>query len=220
MLSVLLGTILYFLVFGFFWKGDEYILLSAKHINTFLWLLIAISGSLLLRVKAEQFRSGLQLYSATFLIVMVIIVCRITFAPDRLMNILFPPILFLVVLRQLYYLIKAKDKATQIDKALGWVAMAIYLIAFGFAFIGYTFVALLILVWWYFLLAAWLTILCITDLLSRYKEKSVRLTKNKPRLSSSSLRRYSSACPRFSVCFLPAIPSVLSLAAFCSASAW
>ena len=171
MLSVLLGTILYFLVFGFFWKGDEYVLLSAKHINTFLWLLIAISGSLLLRVKAEQFRSGLQLYSATFLIVMVIIVCRITFAPDRLMNILFPPILFLVVLRQLYYLIKAKDKATQIDKALGWVAMAIYLIAFGFAFIGYTFVALLILVWWYFLLAAWLTILCITDLLSRYKEK-------------------------------------------------
>ena len=31
--------------------------------------------------------------------------------------------------------------------------------------------ALLILVWWYFLLAAWLTVVCILDLMSRFKER-------------------------------------------------
>jgi len=171
LLSILIGTILYFLVVGFFWRGDEYVQLSAKHINTFLWLLIAISGSLLLRVKADQLRHGLQLYSPTFMVALMIIICRITFIPDRLMTLLFPPVLFLIVLRQLFFCIRERGKATSIDSTFGWASLAIYLIAFVFAFIGYTFVALLILIWWYFQLAALLTIVCISDLLSRYKQR-------------------------------------------------
>ncbi len=169
--SILVGTILYFLVLGSLWGGDEYFQLGVRHINTFLWLLIAISGSLLLRVKTDQIKQGFKLYSPTILIALTIIICRITFVPDKLMNLLFPPILFLIVLRQLYYCIKSKGKATSIDSTLGWVSLAIYLVAFVFAFMGYTFVALLILVWWYFQLAVLLTILCVSDLLSRYKER-------------------------------------------------
>ena len=169
--SILTGTILYFLVFGFLWGGDEYFQMGVRHINTFLWLLIAISSSLLLRVRPDQFKSCLQLYSPTFLIVLVIIICRITFIPDKLMVLLFPPILFLVVLRQLFFCIRNSGKATPIDSTLGWVSLAIYFIAFTFSFFGYTFVALLILVWWYFLLAAWLTVVCISDLMNRYKHR-------------------------------------------------
>ena len=51
------------------------------------------------------------------------------------------------------------------------MSLAVYLVAFVFAFFGYTFVALLILVWWYFLLAAWLTVVCIFDLMGRYKKR-------------------------------------------------
>ena len=170
-ISILVGTIAYFLVFGFSLYGDEYINLSVEHINTFLWLLIAISSSLLLRVKPDQFRQGFMLYSATFLVVLMIISCRITFMPDKLMVLLFPPILLLVVIWQLCCCIWVSSKATSIDRTLGWGALAVYLVAFVFAFLGYTFVALLILVWWYFLLAAWLTVVCILDLMSRYKER-------------------------------------------------
>ena len=170
-ISILTGTMVYFLLFGFFWKGDEYMLLSVKHVNTFLWLLIAISGSLLLRVKPDQFRQGFLLYSATFLVVLMIIACRITFMPDKLMVLLFPPVLFLIVVWQLFCCIKLSRGATSVDRTLGWVSLAIYLVAFVFAFLGYTFVALLILVWWYFLLAAWLTVVCILDLMGRYKQR-------------------------------------------------
>ncbi len=173
-ISILTGTIVYFLVFGFSLyglSGDEYIYLGVKHVNTFLWLLIAISGSLLLRVKPDQFRPGFLLYSATFLIVLVIISCRITFMPDKLMVFLFPPILFLVVVWQLFCCIKVNGKAASIDSTLGWVSLAVYFGAFVFAFLGYTFVALLILVWWYFLLAAWLTVFCLLDLMSQYKQR-------------------------------------------------
>ena len=170
-ISILVGTVFYFLVLGFSMGGDEYIELGTKHVNTFLWLLIAISGSLLLRVKPEQFRQGFLLYSATFIIVLVIIACRITFMPDKLMVILFPPVLLLIVVWQLCCCIWVSGKATSIDSTLGWVSLAVYLISFVAAFLGYTFVALLILVWWYFLLALWLTVVCVVDLLDRYKER-------------------------------------------------
>ena len=168
--SVLAGTVLYFLLLGFGVHGNEYIELGARHINTFLWLLIAITGSLLLRVKREQIHPSLRLYIPSFIIAIFIIVCRITFVPDRLMNFLFPPILAFAVLRQLFFCIRESGKATAIDSILGWASLAIYLVSFVFSFLGYTFVALLILVWWYFQLAVLLTIVCVTDLLGRYRE--------------------------------------------------
>lgn len=149
-ISILMGTIAYFLMFGFSLYGDEYINLGVRHVNTFLWLLIAISGSLLLRVKPDQFRQGFLLYSATFLVVLMIIACRITFMSDKLMVFLFPPILLLIVVWQLCCCIWLGSRATPIDRTLGWVSLAVYFVAFVFAFLGYTFVALLILVWWYF----------------------------------------------------------------------
>ena len=171
--SILAGTILYFLVIGFSAAvdDDEYIQMGVKHINTFLWLLIAISGSLLLRVKPEQIRNDISLYTPTFFIAIIIILCRNAFVPDKLMVLLFPPLLLLVVLRQLFYCIRESGKATPIDSTLGWVSLAIYLIAFVASFMGYTFVALLILIWWYFQLAVLLTIVCIADLISRYKAR-------------------------------------------------
>ena len=170
-ISILVGTIVYFLVFGFSLYGDEYINMGVEHINTFLWLLIAISCSLLLRVKPDQFRQGFLLFSATVLIALVIISCRVTFMPDKMMVLLFPPILLLTVVWQLVCCIWIGRKATSVDSTLGWLSLAIYLVAFVFAFLGYTFVALLILVWWYFLLAAWLTVVCILDLMSRFKQR-------------------------------------------------
>ena len=169
--SIFLGTIVYYLVVGITLHGDDYVMLSTKHVNTLLWLLIAITGSLMLRVKPDQIRNSFRLYIPTFLIAIVIIACRVTFVPDRLMNFMFPPILFLIVLRQLFFCIRESGKATPIDSTLGWISLAIYLIAFGFAFFGYTFAALLVLIWWYFQLAMLLSIVCIADLMSRYKEK-------------------------------------------------
>ena len=171
LLSMLFGTIIYFLVLGFSLQGDGFVDLGARHINTFLWLLIAISGSLLLRVKAEQIRHCLRLYIPTILIGLFIIVCRISFVPDSFLNFLLPPILVIAILRQLFFSIRESSKSTSIDSVLGWISLSIYVIAFAFSFFGYIFVALLILVWWYFQLAALLSIFCLEDLAERYKAR-------------------------------------------------
>ena len=169
--SVLLGTFLYFLVFGYFWGGDEYVQLGVKHINTFLWLLMAIVGSLLLRLKPEQIRNSIWLYTPAIMVAFVVIACRAIFIPDRMINLLFPPFLLVIVIRQLVFSIHVNGKASSIDSTMGWASLAIYLIAFALAFFGYTFAALLVLVWWYFQLAILLTIICVADLLNTYKER-------------------------------------------------
>ena len=169
--SILVGTFLYFVGLGFSVGVDsnEYVRLSARHINTLLWLLFVIIGSLMLRVKKEQIHSSIRLYIPTFLMAVIIIVCRNCFVPDTLMNYLFPPILAFAVIRQLFFCIRESGRATPVDSGLGWTSLIIYLVAFAFSFMGYTFVALLILIWWYFQLAVLLTIVCLSDLLSRYK---------------------------------------------------
>ena len=169
--SLLIGTLIYVLAFRYAWTGYEYLHMGVKNINTFLWLLIAITGSLLVRVKPNQIKQSIWLYSPAFFIAFVIIFCRNTFIPDSLMVLIFPPIMLLVIIRQLLFCISKRNQSTSIDRKLGWISLIIYIAAFVFAFLGYTFVCLLVLIWWYFQLALLLAILSLSDLLDRFKEK-------------------------------------------------
>ena len=169
LLAVLIGTILYFLVFDNFGSGSDYVRVGVKNLNTFLWLLIAISGSLLLRINSEQLRKVGRIYIPTLMTSFAIILLRNTFVPDIVLNILLPPILLIAVLWQLSVCFRVKGYAERTDSILGWVSLSIYVVALLISFFGYCFAALQYLVCWYFLLAALLTIFCISDLLGQFK---------------------------------------------------
>lgn len=171
--ALLVGTILYFLLFGYFWEGSEYVRVGVKNFNTFLWLLTAISASLLLRVDEQQIRHGVGLYLPTCILTLVIVICRNTFIPDILLNMIFTPILLLTVFAQLTACTVQRGKVSRMDAILGWVSLATYIIVLVVAFFGYTFAALIYLMWWYFLFAALLTVLCVSDLADRYKDTRV-----------------------------------------------
>ena len=175
LLSILVGTICYILFFSNMWIDYEYIQMGISNINTFLWLLIAFAGSILLRVKPEQIRRSVLLYLPLFVVAFVIIVARNTFVPDSLLVLIVPPMMLLVSIRQLLCCIFLRGKAPSEDSRLGWVSLGVYVTVFAFAWAGYTFVGLLIFVLWYFQLAILLTVVCISQLLNRYKVQ--RLTK-------------------------------------------
>ena len=168
--SIFVSTLLYFLTFGYFWEGSEYVHYGVKNINIFLWLLAAVSGSLLLRVDADQIRHGIALYIPTILLALFIIIARNTFIPDILLNIVFTPVLFVAVLGQLLVCLLKQGKTARIDRILGWVSLAVYSVSLISSFIGFIFYALIFLVWWYFMMVSLSTILCISDLMDRYKE--------------------------------------------------
>ena len=171
LLSVLIGTIFYFIVFDSFTSDSEYARMGVKNINTFLWLLIATSGSLLLRLGSDQLKMGGKIYVPTLLTSFAIIILRNTFVPDIVLNIVLPPVLLIAVLWQLYVCLRTRKHVTRTDSILGWISLSIYTFAFFISFFGYCFAALQYLVCWYFLLTALLTIFCISDLLSRFKAK-------------------------------------------------
>ena len=168
--SIFVSTLLYFLIFGYLWEGSEYVHYGVKNINTFLWLLAAVSGSLLLRVQSDQIRHGVALYIPTILLALFIIIAKNTFIPDILLTIVFTPVLIVAVVGQLLVCLFKQGKAARIDRILGWASLVVYSLSLISAFIGFIFYALIFMVWWYFMMVSLSTVLCISDLMDRYKE--------------------------------------------------
>ncbi len=171
LLSVLIGTIVYFLLVGNYGQASDYMRVGVRNLHIFLWLLFAIAGSLLLRIDSEQLHKGGRIYVPTLLTSFVIIMLRNIFVPDIVLNIFLPFILLIAVLWQLTICLRVRGHVARIDSILGWVALSVYVVTLLISFFGYCFAALQYLAFWYFLLAALLTIFCISALLDRFKDK-------------------------------------------------
>lgn len=179
------------LVFIFFFANsvEEGILQKAFELaNTFMWLLTAIVAALLIRLKPERLKYGFKMYRPTIYMALAVIGCRVIFIPNSLMNIIFPPIPLIFFGWQLYTCMKHGKKIDKSDRLFGWISLVITAIALFVAMAGYIFVSLLILVWWYFQLAAILTMVTIWHLTVLYKEKRMkrRIDERSKRLSAVS----------------------------------
>ena len=139
--------------------------------NTFMWLLAAIIASLLIRVKPDQLKTSIKLYRPIIYLAIFVIGCRVLFIPNSMMNILFPPVLILFFCWQLLSCLRRAKKADHRDKVFGWISLAVTGLAMLIAISGFIFASLLLLVWWYFQMAAILTMITIWHLVVNYKEK-------------------------------------------------
>lgn len=147
--------------------------------NTFLWLLAAIIASLLIRVKPDQLKNSIRLYRPIIFLAIFVIGCRVLFIPNTMMNILFPPFLIIFFLWQLLACLFHAKKTEKYDRVFAWITLAVTGAAMLIAIAGFIFASLLILVWWYFQLAAILTMITIWYLIIRYKERRMN-----PRISA------------------------------------
>lgn len=147
--------------------------------NTFLWLLAAIIASLLIRVKPDQLKNSIRLYRPIIFLAVFVIGCRVLFIPNTMMNILFPPFLIIFFLWQLLACLFHAKKTEKYDRVFAWITLAVTGAAMLIAIGGFIFASLLILVWWYFQLAAILTMITIWYLIIRYKERRMN-----PRISA------------------------------------
>ena len=147
--------------------------------NTFMWLLAAIITSLLIRVKPDQLKTSIRVYRPIIFLAIFVIGCRVLFIPNMMMNILFPPFLIVFFCWQLWACLRCAKKADHRDKVFSWISLAVTGLAMIVAIAGYIFAALLVLVWWYFQLAAILTVITIWHLIIKYKEERMN-----PRISN------------------------------------
>jgi potassium efflux system protein len=136
----------------------------------FTWILSILLASLALRLKPKQIRHGVFLYLPIIVMGFLIIACRIIFAPNLLVNLLFPPIILVFCIWQASIVFKQSYRVPQSDMAYASISLLIMIVATVFFWSGYVLLGLVIMIWWIFQLAVIHTITTIYYLLRKYQD--------------------------------------------------
>lgn len=135
------------------------------------WLLEAIFLSLYVRLKGDQMRHAAIIYTPLMLLSFIVILFRIVLIPNTLVNLIFPPILLAFTIWQYVVARRHKKYLTLLDKCYTQITTIAMMFACAAAWIGFTLLAVQVMIWWTFQLAAIMTITCIYDLTKKYEAR-------------------------------------------------
>ena len=147
------------------------LIMAATLMTDFAWLVEAIIISLLIRLKPEQARHGLSIYLSFLWMALIVIFFRIVLIPNNLVNLICPPILLGFTIWQYIAVRKGKDKLPIIDLLYSSISLCVMIVSTCCSWAGYTLMAVQIIIWWTFQLAAIQTITCCYDLIKAYEKK-------------------------------------------------
>ena len=133
------------------------------------WLVEAIYISLIIRLNGNHIKAGAKIYAPFILMSLIVICFRIVLIPNTLVNIIFPPILLGFTLWQLFILKQCRDNVPSSDKIYCSISLVAMFASCILSWIGYTLMAVQILVWWMFQLAFIASIICCYDLTEIYE---------------------------------------------------
>lgn len=135
------------------------------------WLLEAIFLSLYVRLKGDQMRHAAIIYTPLMLLSFIVILFRIVLIPNTLVNLIFPPILLAFTIWQYVVARRHKKYLTLLDKCYTQITTIAMMFACAAAWVGFTLLAVQVMIWWTFQLAAIMTITCIYDLTKKYEAR-------------------------------------------------
>jgi len=145
---------------------------ASRLLLAYAWMLIAILISLLIRVPAANIRQITKLYLPVVLLGLIVITFRVIFIPNRLVNLIFPPIMLGFTIWQYFACRKAGScRESRADLALGWVTFAVMLGTLVMVMAGYVLLGIQVFIWWLFQLTAIETIIALYVLFGRYEKK-------------------------------------------------
>lgn len=139
------------------------------------WLLAAILVSLLIRIPAEHVRKVAKLYIPVALLGLLVIIFRIIFIPNRLVNLLFPPIILGFTIWQYVLCRRVRDtKEARGDMLYSWITFAVMFTALVISWAGYVLLAVQVFIWWLFQLTAIETITALYVLLDHFEQRKIK----------------------------------------------
>ena len=135
------------------------------------WLIEAIFISIIIRLSGEQIRDGAKIYTPFILMSLIVICFRIILIPNTLVNIIFPPLLLIFTIWQIIVLTQSRKNVPTSDFINCFISLIVMLASGVLAWIGFTLMAVQIIVWWTFQLAAIATITSCYDLMEMYENR-------------------------------------------------
>ena len=173
MLTLVLGTGLFAVIVMIVRALVEYnfVQMSTGLIINMAWLMEAIFLSLYIRLKGRHMLQAAMIYMPLMILSFIVIMFRIILIPNILLNLIFPPILLLFTLWQLWMAERYRKGLPLLDVIYSYITSIAMVVACIVAWVGFTLLAVQIMVWWIFQLAAITTITCVYDLMEMYEEK-------------------------------------------------
>lgn len=162
----------------------NFIIMASELLISFSWLLTIILTSLLIRLSGEQIKNALKLFMPIIVLGFLVIVFRIIFIPNTLVNLIFPPILLLFTLWQYLALKKSRKNVPFSDKIYTIISLILMCIATILAWSGYVLMSVQIFIWWLIQLMIILTITCIYDIMIEQEKRFLMKKLNLKKLNS------------------------------------
>ncbi len=150
---------------------QNFIIMACGLLVEFAWLIGVILISLLLRVGNDQIKNAFRIYSPLMLVGFIVITFRIILIPNDLVNLIFPPILLVCFFWQWNVIKRQNKKVPRNDMIYTWVSLIVFVVSAICSWIGFTLLAVQIIIWWMMQLACILSITCIKDWLVVYSER-------------------------------------------------
>ena len=159
----------------------NFVQMGTAQIINMAWLMEVIFLSLYIRLKGEQMRHAAVIYLPLMLLSFVVILFRIVLIPNQVVNLIFPPVLLGFCIWQWRVSKKHSEQLPLLDIMYMHATSMVMIIACIASWVGFSLLAVQIMIWWTFQLAAIMTVTCIYDIMEMYEEQHL-LSKIRPDL--------------------------------------
>lgn len=142
---------------------QHFLIMASSLLVQFAWLMSVIIISTLLRVEADKTLKTLCIYLPLLVCGFVVISFRVVLIPNALVNLIFPPTLLICCLWQWHTLHKYRTEVERGDRGYATFSQVVFVVSLVSSMVGYTLLAVQILIWWIMQLTCILTIICLRD---------------------------------------------------------
>ena len=149
----------------------NFIQMSTEQIITMAWLLEVIFLSLYIRLKGQQMLHAALIYTPLMVLSSFVIMMRIILVPNSILNLMLPPVLLGFTLWQLWMVRRHRRALPMSDIIYSHVTSLVMVVACVATWVGFTLLAIQVLIWWTIQLAAITTITCFYDLMEMFERR-------------------------------------------------
>ena len=149
---------------------QNFIIMASGLLINYTWLMEVILLSIMLRLDGDKIKSGFKLYSPIMVIGFLVIAFRIALVPNALVSLAFPPILAVSIFWQWNAIRKHQQHTEMSDRYYSYASLAVFIFSTISSWVGYTLLAVEILIWWVMQLTCILTITFMQGWLKTYSK--------------------------------------------------
>lgn len=149
---------------------QNFIIMASGLLINYTWLMEVILLSIMLRLDGDKIKSGFKLYSPIMVIGFLVIAFRIALVPNALVSLVFPPILAVSIFWQWNAIRKHQQNTEMSDRYYSYTSLAVFIFSTISSWVGYTLLAVEILIWWVMQLTCILTITFMQGWLKTYSK--------------------------------------------------